>query len=56
MKTVWIVKAFTGYKNGWQEIKRFDNPMEADTWLCDYIVINNLLPTDYTITRKEARA
>ena len=22
-KTTWIVKAYTGYKTGWQEIKRY---------------------------------
>ena len=36
-KTAWIVKAYTGYKTGWQEIKRFSSPADADLWLCNYI-------------------
>ena len=36
-KTAWIVKAYTGYKTGWQELKRFENPADADNWLCNYV-------------------
>lgn len=51
-KTTWIVKAYTGYKTGWQEIKRFDNPAEADTWLSAYIKENGYSNTDFNIIRK----
>ena len=51
-KTAWIVKAYTGYKTGWQEIKRFNNPADADLWLCSYIRENGYSPADFTIVRK----
>ena len=51
-KTAWIVKAYTGYKTGWQELKRFDNPADADLWLCNYIRENSYSPADFTIIRK----
>jgi hypothetical protein len=51
-KTTWIVKAYTGYKTGWQEIKRFDNPADADNWLCSYVRENGYSITDFNIVRK----
>lgn len=51
-KATWIVKAFTGYKTGWQEIKRFSNPAAADEWLCNYVRANGYLITDFNIVRK----
>ena len=51
-KTAWIVKAYTGYKTGWQEIKRFNNPADADLWLCNYSRENSYSPADFTIIRK----
>lgn len=51
-KIAWIVKAYTGYKTGWQELKRFDSPAAADTWLCSYIKENGYSPADFTIVRK----
>lgn len=51
-KSVWIVKAYTGYKTGWQEIKTFDNPGDADAWLCRYIKENGYIPTDFNIIKK----
>ena len=51
-KTAWIVKAYTGYKTGWQEIKRFNSPADADLWLCNYIRENGYSPADFTIIRK----
>jgi hypothetical protein len=51
-KTTWIVKAYTGYKTGWQEIKRFDNPADADNWLCRYVRENGYSITDFNIVRK----
>ena len=52
-KTAWIVKAYTGYKTGWQEIKRFNNPADADLWLCSYIRENGYSPADFTIVASE---
>ena len=51
-KAAWIVKAYTGYKTGWQEIKRFDNPADADNWLCSYVRANGYSITDFNIVRK----
>ena len=51
-KTTWIVKAYTGYKTGWQEIKRFDNPAEADEWLCSFVRENGYSITDFNIVRR----
>ena len=51
-KTTWIVKAYTGYKTGWQEIKRFDNPADADNWLCRYVRENGYSIKDFNIVRK----
>ena len=51
-KATWIVKAYTGYKTGWQEIKRFDNPGDADTWLCSLIREKGYIPTDFTIVKR----
>ena len=51
-KTAWIVKAYTGYITGWQEIKRFNSPADADLWLCNYIRENGYSPADFTIIRK----
>ena len=53
MKSVWIVKAYTGCKTGWQEIKTFSTPGEADTWLCKYIKENGYIPTDFNIINKQ---
>lgn len=50
--THWIVKAYTGYKKGWQEIKRFNNPAEADEWLMKYVKENGYSINDFTIVRK----
>lgn len=51
-KTTWTVKAYTGYKTGWQEIKTFESPAEADKWLCNHIRENKYSPADFTIVRK----
>ena len=51
-KATWIVKAYTGYKTGWQEIRRFDNPGDADTWLCRLIKEKGYIPTDFTIVKR----
>ena len=51
-KAAWIVKAYTGYKTGWQEIKRFDNPADADNWLCTYVKENGYSNTDFNLVRK----
>ena len=48
-KTTWIVKAYTGYEKGWQEIKRFDNPRDADEWLCRHVRENGYSITDFNI-------
>ena len=53
---MWIIKAFMGYNNGWQEIKRFDNPADADEWLTDYIRENNYIASDFTIKCEEVAA
>jgi hypothetical protein len=52
MKNTWTVKAYTGYKTGWREIRNFDNPADADTWLCGYIKENGYSSADFTIVRK----
>lgn len=52
-KTTWIVKAYTGYKTGWQELKRFTSAKKADQWLCSFIWEHGYSPEDFTITRKE---
>ena len=51
-RTVWIVKADMGYRKGWQEVKRFDNPADADKWLTRLIRANGYNPTDFTIIAK----
>ncbi len=51
-KATWIVKAYTGYKTGWQEIRRFDNPGDADAWLCSLIREKGYIPTDFTIVKR----
>ena len=48
---IWIVKAYTG--RGWQEIKRFDNPGDAENWLFKYVKDNGYIFTDFNIIRKE---
>ena len=48
----WIVKAYTGWETGWQEIKEFDDPIEADDWLCSYVKENGYLITDFNIIRR----
>lgn len=45
----YIVKAFTGYKTGWKEIKRFGSAAEADKWLCEYIKKNGYAVSDFTV-------
>ena len=52
MKNTWTIKANTGYKTGWQEIKSFNNPADADNWLCSYVKENGYSITDFTIVRK----
>ena len=52
--TTWIVKQNGGYKEGWKEIKRFNNPGEADAWLTNHIKTNDLKYYDFTIKRMEA--
>ncbi len=51
-KATWIVKAYTGYKTGWQEIKRFDSMAKADNWLCSYVTKNGYSIVDFTIVRR----
>jgi hypothetical protein len=51
-KATWIVKAYTGYKTGWQEIKSFSSPAAADEWLCNYVRANGYSITDFNIIRK----
>lgn len=51
-KTTWIVKAYTGYKTGWQEINRFEDPAEADEWLCSYVKVHKYSITDFNIVSK----
>ena len=46
-KETWIVKALT--EEGWQEIKRFDNPVDADNWLCSFVRENGYSITDFNI-------
>lgn len=69
-KTIWAVRAFgaTGEtkvtrKNGitthtpctgWFDLKIFDNPGEADNWLCYYVRKNGYSITDFTVSRREA--
>jgi regulator of protease activity HflC (stomatin/prohibitin superfamily) len=48
-KATWIVKAYTGYKTGWQEIKSFSSPAAADEWLCNYVRANGYSITDFNI-------
>ena len=52
MKNTWAIKANTEYKTGWQEIKSFNNPADADNWLCSYIKENGYSNADFTIVRK----
>ena len=47
-KKTWIIKANTG-TTGWKEIKRFDNPAAADTWLMDHCRRNGYSIADFTI-------
>ena len=51
-KAAWIVKAYTGYKTGWQEIKRFDSSAKADEWLCSFVRENGYSITDFNIVRR----
>jgi hypothetical protein len=54
-KTKWIVKALTAERPGklvWMEIKEFDNPADADNWLCDYVRKNGYSITDFNIVRR----
>lgn len=51
-EATWIVKAYTGYKTGWQEIKRFDNPADADNWLCSFVKEHGYSITDFNIVRR----
>ncbi len=51
-KTTWIVKAYTGYKTGWKEIKSFESPAAADLWLCNYIKENGYSAADFNIVRR----
>ena len=51
-KIVWIAKAFTGYKTGWQEIKTFDSFQEGDNWICSYARENGYLITDFTLEKR----
>ncbi len=51
-KAAWIVKAYRGYKTGWQEIKRFDSSANADEWLCSFVRENGYSITDFNIVRR----
>ena len=51
-KGTWIVKAYTGYKTGWQEIRRFDNPADADNWLCNHVREDGYSIQDFTIVAR----
>lgn len=46
---MFIVKAFTGYKAGWQKIKTFSTAAEADNWLGEYVRRNGYSIEDFTI-------
>jgi hypothetical protein len=51
-KTRWIVKARMAERPGklvWTEIKAFDNPADADNWLCNYVRTNGYSITDFNI-------
>ena len=50
-EATWIVKAYTGYKTRWQKIRRFDNPADADNWLCSFVKEHGYSITDFNIVR-----
>lgn len=50
-EATWIVKAYTGYKTRWQKIRRFDNPADADNWLCSFVREHGYSITDFNIVR-----
>lgn len=54
-KTKWIVKVLTAKNPGemiWQDLKVFDSPAEADSWLADYIMKNGYNYTNFNIVRR----
>lgn len=50
---IWIVKVITS--NGWQELKRFDNPGAAESWLFNLVRENGYIFTDFNIIRREQK-
>ncbi len=51
----WIVKVLTAEKPGrlvWKDLKVFDSPAEADSWLEDYIRTNGYNYTNFNIVRR----
>ena len=55
-KTIWVAKARMAEKPGklvWADLKTFDNPAEADEWLCEYIRSRHLPATDFNLVRRE---
>ena len=53
-KAYWVVKVYTDYKTGWQDLKRFDNAQDADEWLCNFIRESGCSYTDINLVRREA--
>ena len=54
--TKWVARGLRAASPGrlvWADIKEFDNPADADNWLCGYVRENGLSITDFTIVRRE---
>ena len=54
-KTTWVARGLTAEKPGelvWTDLKEFDNPVEADNWLCNYVRNTGFSITDFTISRR----
>jgi hypothetical protein len=54
-RTKWVARGLRAERPGrlvWADIKEFDNPADADNWLCRYVRENGLSITDFTIVRR----
>lgn len=51
--TVWVARVNRGLA-GWQDLKTFTNPADADNWLCDFVGSHGYWMNDFNLVRREA--
>ena len=48
----WIVKAYRGYKLGWQPVAVFHNTADADDWIRSQVRRYGYSPYDFNVVRR----